>query len=63
MTTYEIKPAVMTDGHPTWVLWRTTSSCFAVAVVKEATNPDRAVLERAIEHLTAVGKTSANKQE
>ena len=53
MNRYEIKPSVAADGAPTWTLWRTTTGFCAVVVVKEATNADRGVLEKAIEHLTA----------
>lgn len=52
-TSYEVLPSVAEDGTPTWSLWRTTFSPFAFARVKEATNTDRSVLERAVEHLTA----------
>jgi hypothetical protein len=51
MTHYEIKPAVESDGTPTWALVRTVALPFVCGSKVIAVNRDKAVLERSKQHL------------
>ena len=50
-SSYEIRPGLLPDGTPTWHLWRSTPNFIVPDVHIIATNSDRTILERAIEHL------------
>ena len=48
---YRIIAAVEEDGHPCWELYRDCVNPFVFSSVLLASNRDREVLEKAIEHL------------
>lgn len=48
---YEIKPAVTSDGAPTWELVSHDEDMDGVYINVLATNPNRDVLVKAVEHL------------
>lgn len=51
MIEYRIVPSVSDLGEPLWSLYRNWSYPFGAGTALVAMNADRAVLERAIEHL------------
>jgi len=59
MTSYSIQPGVTDSGEPTWELYKEWAfpPFSAGGSAKLATNADRSVLEKAIEHLK--GSSSA----
>lgn len=48
---YCIEPTVLEDGTRTWALWRHIPTIMGTLSSKIAANVEKAVLERAIEHL------------
>jgi hypothetical protein len=49
--TYSIRPAVREDGTPVYELVQSIDTVLGSSFIRIATNRDRSVLERAIEHL------------
>lgn len=49
---YSISPAVKEDGTPSWNLWVIYPNPFIVSTPQKlASNTDKSILEKAIEHL------------
>lgn len=62
MIQYKIVPAVTAAGEPTYRLLAETVNMFGAGPVRLAENADRAVLERAIDHLKGASSAGGSRE-